>query len=167
MKGDVSVIENFEPLYYNCGGFALSTYTWVRPFEEVEDNIKMYPYRFDRGLWRLVGGLLEQFNVRCVTSFKYISSNEYPVVFRVGSNDFHFMRYSKLLDGWVDKMGGSNFINLHKEKEVMHRHWYYSKYDSQIVKLAAKKNSDFDYDEDLIRMILYDADGNIEDAFLS
>lgn len=167
MKGDVSVIENFYPFYYNCGGFALSTYTWVRPFEFVEDNIEMYPYRFDKGLWRLVGGLLEQFNIRCVTSFKYISSNEYPVIFRVGSNDFHFMRYSKLLDGWVDKMGGSSCINLHKEKEIMREYWYGGRYDSQIVKLAVRKNSDFDWDEDLIRMILYDADGNIEDAFLS
>lgn len=161
------MIENFDPLYYNCGGFALSTYTWVRPFEFVEDNIEMYPYRFDRGLWRLVGGLLEQFNVRCVTSFKYISSNEYPAIFRVGSNDFHFMRYSKLLDGWIDKMGGSSCINLHKEKEIMREYWYGGRYDSQIVKLAVRKNSDFDLDEDLIRMILYDADGNIEDAFLS
>lgn len=161
------MIENFDPLYYNCGGFALSTYTWVRPFEFVEDNIEMYPYRFDKGLWRLVGGLLEQFNIRCVTSFKYISSNEYPVIFRVGSNDFHFMRYSKLLDGWVDKMGGSSCINLHKEKEIMREYWYDGRYDSQIVKLAVRKNSDFDWDEDLIRMILYDADGNIEDAFLS
>lgn len=161
------MIENFDPFYYNCGGFALSTYTWVRPFEFVEDNIKMYPYRFDKGLWRLVGGLLEQFNIRCVTSFKYISSNEYPVIFRVGSNDFHFMRYSKLLDGWIDKMGGSSCINLHKEKEIMREYWYGGRYDSQIVKLAVRKNSDFDWDEDLIRMILYDADGNIEDAFLS
>lgn len=161
------MIENFDPLYYNCGGFALSTYTWVRPFKFVEDNIEMYPYRFDKGLWRLVGGLLEQFNIRCVTSFKYISSNEYPVIFRVGSNDFHFMRYSKLLDGWVDKMGGSSCINLHKEKEIMREYWYGGRYDSQIVKLAVRKNSDFDWDEDLIRMILYDADGNIEDAFLS
>ena len=167
MKGDVSVIESFDPLYYNCGGFALSTYTWVRPFEFVEDNIEMYPYRFDKGLWRLVGGLLEQFNIRCVTSFKYISSNEYPAIFRVGSNDFHFMRYSKLLDGWIDKMGGSSCINLHKEKEIMREYWYGGKYDSQIVKLAVRKNSDFDWDEDLIRMILYDADGNIEGAFLS
>lgn len=161
------MIENFDPFYYNCGGFALSTYTWVRPFEFVEDNIEMYPYRFDKGLWRLVGGLLEQFNIRCVTSFKYISSNEYPVIFRVGSNDFHFMRYSKLLDGWIDKMGGSSCINLHKEKEIMREYWYGGRYDSQIVKLAVRKNSDFDWDEDLIRMILYDADGNIEDAFLS
>lgn len=161
------MIENFDPFYYNCGGFALSTYTWVRPFEFVEDNIKMYPYRFDKGLWRLVGGLLEQFNIRCVTSFKYISSNEYPVIFRVGSNDFHFMRYSKLLDGWIDKMGGSSCINLHKEKEIMREYWYGGRYDSQIVKLAVRKNSDFNWDEDLIRMILYDADGNIEDAFLS
>lgn len=161
------MIENFDPLYYNCGGFALSTYTWVRPFEFVEDNIEMYPYRFDRGLWRLVGGLLEQFNVRCVTSFKYISSNEYPAIFRVGSNDFHFMRYSKLLDGWIDKMGGSSCINLHKEKEIMREYWYGGRYDSQIVKLAVRKNSDFDWDEDLIRMILYDVDGNIEDAFFS
>ena len=127
----------------------------------------MYPYRFDKGLWRLVGGLLEQFNIRCVTSFKYISSNEYPAIFRVGSNDFHFMRYSKLLDGWIDKMGGSSCINLHKEKEIMREYWYGGKYDSQIVKLAVRKNSDFDWDEDLIRMILYDADGNIEGAFLS
>lgn len=161
------MIESFDPLYYNCGGFALSTYTWVRPFEFVEDNIEMYPYRFDKGLWRLVGGLLEQFNIRCVTSFKYISSNEYPAIFRVGSNDFHFMRYSKLLDGWIDKMGGSSCINLHKEKEIMREYWYGGKYDSQIVKLAVRKNSDFDWDEDLIRMILYDADGNIEGAFLS
>ena len=161
------MIENFDPFYYNCGGFALSTYTWVRPFEFVEDNIEMYPYRFDRGLWRLVGGLLEQFNIRCVTSFKYISSNEYPAIFRVGSNDFHFMRYSKLLDGWIDKMGGSSCINLHKEKEIMREYWYGGRYDSQIIKLAVRKNSDFDWDEDLIRMILYDADGNIEDAFLS
>lgn len=161
------MIESFDPLYYNCGGFALSTYTWVRPFEFVEDNIEMYPYRFDKGLWRLVGGLLEQFNIRCVTSFKYISSNEYPAIFRVGSNDFHFMRYSKLLDGWIDKMGGSSCINLHKEKEIMREYWYGGRYDSQIVKLAVRKNSDFDWDEDLIRMILYDADGNIEGAFLS
>ena len=161
------MIENFDPFYYNCGGFALSTYTWVRPFEFAEDNIKMYPYRFDRGLWHLVGGLLDQFNVRCVTSFKYISSNEYPVVFRVGSNDFHFMRYSILLDGWIDKRGNSNFINFHKEREVMRGWWYGGMYDSQIVRLAVKKNSDFDLDEDLIRMILYDCDGDIEDTFLS
>lgn len=161
------MIEYFDPAYYNCGGFALSTYTWVRPFEEIEDNIKMYPYRFDRGLWSLVGGLLEQFDVRCVTSFKYISSNEYPVIFRVGSSDFHFMRYSELLDGWIDKMGNSNFINFHNEEKIMRGHWYYGKYDSQIIKLAVRKNSDFDYDESLIQMILYDAHGDIEDAFLS
>lgn len=161
------MIEYFDPSYYNCGGFALSTYTWVRPFTEIEDNSKLYPFRFDRGIWRLVGGLLEQFNIRCVTSFKYISSSEYPVIFRVGSSDFHFMRYSELLDGWIDKMGNSSLINLHNEEKVMRGHWYYGKYDSQIIKLAVKKNSDFDYDESLIQMILYDAHGDIENALLS
>lgn len=147
---------------YNCGGFALGTYKWERPFPTSWETQKYFPFRFEKGIYILANSLRERFPVRIVTSFHYISSNEYPVLFRVGARDFHFMRYNSLMDNWIHKMGNSSYIEVYNNpfKETwLHR------YDSQLIRLAVKKQSYFNEDEELIKEILLDNHGNLDNLF--
>lgn len=110
---------------YNCGGYALSTYTWVNP--------AIPALHFPRGIhvpdFRKIS--LKMANNLCalcpnLTPISHIDQakkNEYVVAFRSARDDFHFM-VRKLNGQWYDKRGASPFINRHSAEYVFGDNWY-------------------------------------------
>lgn len=113
--------------YYNCGGYALNTLTWVNPaiptrscrkgeYSNVED------YRKIRA--EMAHNLKVLFpKLREIKKVEDRKKGEWVVAFRAAKDDFHFM-VKKFNGCWYDKRGASREINRHTEDEVFDRNWY-------------------------------------------
>lgn len=155
--------SNTDTDAYNCGGFALSTYSWYVPYRSDEqmniydrwDNIQMCldvaedadntADRIDARetvhicvvslLNLFVKRILEDFpSVRRVQTFKEIKPDERIILFRIGADDFHFI-VSFDHKHWWHKYG-CNYIEELCEDEVLDIEWANGRYFSPIVILA-------------------------------
>lgn len=155
--------SNTDTDAYNCGGFALSTYSWYVPYRSDEqmniydrwDNIQMCldvaedadntADRIDARetvhicvvslLNLFVKRILEDFpSVRRVQTFEEIKPNERIILFRIGADDFHFI-VSFDHKHWWHKYG-CNYIEELCEDEVLDTEWANGRYFSPIVILA-------------------------------
>lgn len=155
--------SNTDTDAYNCGGFALSTYSWYVPYRSDEqmniydrwDNIQMCldvaedadntADRIDARetvhicvvslLNLFVKRILEDFpSVRRVQTFKEIKPNERIILFRIGADDFHFI-VSFDHKHWWHKYG-CNYIEELCEDEVLDTEWANGRYFSPIAILA-------------------------------
>ena len=135
---------------YNCGGYALNTFTWYRPHKskyvvygnEYEENLtekdieETYSY--------CVSVMLKDFpSLRIIKDIKELQENEYAIAFRIGGlnngvNDFHFMKRAK--NGcWTHKMGQGDIQRIKKE-QVFADVWHasFGDYKGKIVLFAKK-----------------------------
>lgn len=155
--------SNTDTDAYNCGGFALSTYSWYVPYRSDEqmniydrwDNIQMCldvaedadntADRIDARetvhicvvslLNLFVKRILEDFpSVRRVQTFKEIKPDERIILFRIGADDFHFI-VSFDHKHWWHKYG-CNYIEELCEDEVLDTEWANGRYFSPIAILA-------------------------------
>lgn len=155
--------SNTDTDAYNCGGFALSTYSWYVPYRSDEqmniydrwDNIQMCldvaedadntADRIDARetvhicvvslLNLFVKRILEDFpSVRRVQTFEEIKPDERIILFRIGADDFHFI-VSFDHKHWWHKYG-CNYIEELCEDEVLDTEWANGRYFSPIVILA-------------------------------
>lgn len=155
--------SNTDTDAYNCGGFALSTYSWYVPYRSDEqmniydrwDNIQMCldvaedadntADRIDARetvhicvvslLNLFVKRILEDFpSVRRVQTFEEIKPNERIILFRIGADDFHFI-VSFDHKHWWHKYG-CNYIEELCEDEVLDTEWANGRYFSPIAILA-------------------------------
>ena len=151
--------SNTDTDAYNCGGFALGTYSWYVPYRSDEQvqiyerwaNIQMcldadnmadridarvtaYPYVVS--LFNLfVERILEDFpSVRRVQTFEEIKPDERIILFRIGADDFHFI-VSFDHKHWWHKYGW-NYIEELCEDEVLDTEWANGRYFSPIAILA-------------------------------
>ena len=98
---------------YNCGGFALNTRTWYHPYGNQPTFIDMFTLIERHGktalLKKFVQNLLSDFpNLRLLKDINDLKSFETLILFRIGDDDFHFVRrengkyYHKT--GWIPEI---------------------------------------------------------------
>lgn len=148
---------------YNCGGFALGTYSWYLPYR-LDEQMDIYDRWADIQMWLdtaedadntadsliaraavhtcvvsllnlFVKRILEDFpSVRRVQNFEEIKSDERIILFRTGADDFHFI-VSFDHKHWWHKYGW-NCIEELCEDEVLDTEWANGRYFSPIAILA-------------------------------
>lgn len=136
-----SHIKNCNRDDYNCGGFALDTFTWFRPLP------CGYPYSFvcaeenHLKIEECAEAMLRRFpDMRRIAHPSQIHDDEYAIAFRITrdwrDDDFHFLRQGK--NGvWYDKRGNSEYINRFPKEKLFARAWY-GKYKGEIAFFAKK-----------------------------
>lgn len=135
--------KNTDKHQYNCGGYALNTYCWIIPYTmsgfNFYNNKKKGNENFEKSLEHSVNYILETFKdkLRIIEDLHELKENEYAVAYRMGKNDFHFMKRKK--NGhWYHKMGMCAIEPILKE-DVFAPCWYNDsgdKYNSRIVLFA-------------------------------
>lgn len=151
--------SNTDTDAYNCGGFALGTYSWYVPYRSDEQmniydlwaNIQMCldvdniadridaretAHTYVVSLLNLfVKRILEDFpSVRRVQTFEEIKPDERIILFRTGADDFHFI-VSFDHKHWWHKYGW-NCIEELCEDEVLDTEWANGRYFGPIAILA-------------------------------
>lgn len=134
-KTIIRTIKNTDKGRYNCAGYALKTFTW---FDFDDFNYYSTMKHKNAEVIKLSKVLLKQFpTLRIIKALPELQANEYPIAFRVGSQDFHFMCRGKNKQ-WYHKMGNSPKINRVTESEVFTEIWESASctYDSKIILFA-------------------------------
>ena len=142
-------VETVNVREYNCGGYALNTFTWYRPhkrkyvvygdeYEELTEKDIKETYSY------CISVMLKDFpSLRVIKNIKELQKNEYAIAFRIGGlgngvDDFHFMKRAK--NGhWTHKMGQGNIERIKKE-EVFAEIWQapFGDYKGKIILFAKK-----------------------------
>ena len=124
-------IRNTEKRFYNCGGYALESFSWYLPRHDNTPTGRDYGSTIED----CVEAMLEDFpNLRVITSIDDLRENEYAVAFRLSDCDFHYIKRAR--NGhWFHKMGGSHYISTMKEEVVFSESWGRG-YDGEIALLA-------------------------------
>jgi hypothetical protein len=130
---------------YNCGGYALNTYSWYCPYSEEDDeNAELWGYdcgfeteieAYEKTMY-LVSFMVYDFGgkVRMIQREQDLRPWERLVLFRVSHDgDFHYIK--KMNNGYFHKMGGSKYIDRMSKREVYSDLWC-GRYDGPIVLLA-------------------------------
>ena len=133
-------IGNTVKRHYNCGGYALGTFSWYWPgrteeeYDEImecagdEDWDNVLKLASEAIISELPGWSVVPFNL--VMERKY-SPKEYEIVaMRFCDYDFHFWKLGRNWN-WYDKMGSIGRINRHAFEDV--RDTWCHRYDSPIV----------------------------------
>lgn len=139
-------VRNTPKSNYNCGGYALETFSWYCPHNEEDDTFFGYDYGFDtreeawiKTMYAVSKMILDfEGNLRMIKSLKELHKNtERVVAFRLSSDgDFHYIKKTK--NGWRHKCGASFYIRRMSEHDVFNTNWN-NRYDGPIVLLAIKK----------------------------
>ncbi len=132
---------------YNCGGYALGTYSWYCPSYELrswaggrDEWYELDDYAMRIRTKRAVRWMLQDFHdLRVIVDLSEIERDEYAIAFRVSSDgDFHFIRQGtgRL---WYHKPGGEK-VQTMSEEEVFSDCWG-GRYDGELILFAKKKNN--------------------------
>jgi hypothetical protein len=135
-------INNTSKYAYNCGGYALGTYSWYQPHSKDEKG-----YLFDirisieKRTEKAVQYMLNDFNdLRVIKTLTEVTEEEYAIAFRLADDDFHYMM--KKGDKWYSKAGDCPYIDEIPEEEVLAEAWYTDydiTYDGPLVLFAKRK----------------------------
>lgn len=127
-------IRNTDKINYNCGGYALESFSWYLP----RHNCTPVGWNYDSTVEDCVEAMLEDFtNLRVISSVDDLRGNEYAVAFRLSADDFHYVKRAS--NGhWYHKMGRSNYISTMKKEVVFSESWGYG-YEGEIVLLAVAR----------------------------
>lgn len=127
---------------YNCMGYALGTFEW----EELDTFFVWWDEEDGKDILEdmildCVGEIEKRFDfVHCIESPEDVRENEYVVAFKVGYDDFHFMRQNS--DGsWTHKRGGSPIEEI-SEEEVFSQEWGIDKYISRTYYFSVRYQHD-------------------------
>ena len=136
-------IRNTDKYEYNCGGYALGTFTWYCP-RAVGERVK-YSFGCIEEAYEItmhaVAHMVYEFEgkIRMIRAMRDLRMDERVVAFRLASDgDFHYIK--KTMCGWYHKMGSSHCINRMSEYDVFNTEWCGGRYDGPIVLLAIKKD---------------------------
>ena len=133
-------INNTVKRQYNCGGYALGTFSWYWPGRTEEEHDKIMEYAeaedWDNALELAAGAIIRELPSWMVVPFSLVmerkySPKEYEVVaMRFCDFDFHFWKLGRNWN-WYDKMGSTKCIHRHAFEDVR-RIWCH-RYNSPIV----------------------------------
>lgn len=135
-------IHNTRKSYYNCGGYALGTYSWYCPNDDGFDS-PMYDdsYTMEERTQFAVDYMLNDFcDLRVIKTLEEITENEYAIAFRIAKDDFHYM--VKKGNQWYSKAGGSYKIDRVPQEIVLGKVWftdYGVTYNGPLVLFAKRK----------------------------
>lgn len=133
-------INNTTKFYYNCGGYALGTFSWYCPGRTRKEYYKIMEYAGTEDWYNalelaaeaivneLSGWSIVPFNL--VMERKYSLAQYEVVAMRFSRMDFHFWKLGRNWN-WYDKMGEADWINRHAFEDV--RHTWCHHYNSPIV----------------------------------
>lgn len=120
---------------YNCGGYALNTFTWYQPAPDMNEY---YHWLDLDDVKSMVNWMVQELPfIRLIHSLAEVRENEYPVLFRTdGGDDFHFVK--RCNDGvWRHKPGAWP-IEVISEDEVFSPIWW-NRYDGEIFMFACSR----------------------------
>lgn len=133
-------IANTSKRYYNCGGYALGTFSWYWPgrTEEEHDEIMKYAEAedWDNALKLAAEAIVNELPGWSVVPFGLVmervySPDEYEIVaMRFCDWDYHFWKLGRNWN-WYDKMGNAGWIDRHAFNDV--RYTWCHRYNSPIV----------------------------------
>lgn len=133
-------VNNTTKRYYNCGGYALGTFSWYWPgrTESEHDEIMEYAEAedWDNALELATEAIINELSGWSVVPFNLVmerkySPKEYEVVaMRFCDCDFHFWKLGRNWN-WYDKMGSAGWIDRHAFEDV--RRVWCRRYNSPIV----------------------------------
>lgn len=136
------MLKNTNRRSFNCGGYALETFDWYCPTHLLSNlETKEERERYSR---KAVRYMLEEFDdLRVINDLNELEDNEYAIAFRVGYDDFHYVKRAD--NGvWYHKSGGNPKIRRMKKDVVFGKEWVnpldrFCTYDSEIVLFAKGK----------------------------
>lgn len=131
---------------YNCGGFALGNKEWYLPYDYeswddyIDSDSMMHELSKEDLLEVYVNHMLvEMPNLRIIGSEHELVDGEVLVLFRIGDDDFHFVRKNPQDGKYYHKMGWLPEIYEMSKEEVYSDDWL-CRYDSRIVMFALLEN---------------------------
>lgn len=145
--------NNTSQWEYNCGGFALGTFSWYCPAKHETYGHKDEFYGSDwepfnakqsyYATYSCIRAMLKDFDdLRLIKSVKELQKDEYAIAFRISEtcDDFHYCRRTSN-GNWYHKMG-NGIIRRTTKEQVFSDIWDFDTgdtYSGQLV-LFAKKN---------------------------
>jgi hypothetical protein len=141
-------VKNTPRTEYNCGGYALDTFSWYHPYSRQDgtlDNIiEAFEEDYDKVLDYTVKYMLEDFKgkLRVIANLNELQDNEEAVAYRIEMNnfiaDFHYVR-RKRNGSWYGKLGGCPTIHRYTEEQVFDcesEAWLNGRYNSEMILFA-------------------------------
>ncbi len=135
-------INNTNRKFYNCGGYALGTFSWYCPHDERDYDIYNKFFTMEERTKMAVDYMLKDFpDLRVISSIKEVETDEFLIAFRLSEDDFHYM-VKKENHKWYSKSGSCPKIDTFPQEMVLSECWvmddgYY--YDGPLVLFAKKK----------------------------
>ena len=142
-------IRNTKKSHYNCGGFALGTFSWYCPNEESVDSRKYYwgktEAEISENTLYAVETMLADFKgrLRLICDVAEVNlQTEYAIAFRIDpkTGDFHFVRRG-CRGHWYHKRGQLSEIEQMDELEVFCDDWVFDSchYNGPLVLFAMSR----------------------------
>lgn len=128
-------------LYYNCGGYALGTYTWVMPISDWDLNpFNLVCDYYDEKEMREVTDYCLNVLLNEIEELRVLQSqdddlleNEVLIAFRISNDgDFHFMRQEKNENFWRHKRGNKPCEKFYGD---IYKPWF-DRYDGPLIFFA-------------------------------
>ena len=145
--------KNTERNQYNCGGYALETFSWVLPCDTEEEceelyDFDMWEYDYDEDDFNESAERGAEWMLNNVPNLRRVDSpdvkleeNEWLIGFKVGAGtgdgDFHYIKRTPS-GRFYHKPGGS-YVRRMGKKEALSDNWCDGKYTSKTIWLARKK----------------------------
>ena len=134
--------KNTKEGTYNCGGYALGTFSWYLPHsEDVWDGMFAHwdVEKIERITAECVEQMLKDFSdLRVISDLREVKRSEYAIAFRVSADgDFHYARHSRF-QTWKHKQGAW-WIGTMTRKEVLTTNWCGGRYNGPLVLFAKKR----------------------------
>lgn len=135
-------VENTEEVTYNCGGYALGTFSWYLPHSGHiwgGGSAHWSMEKMERITAECVEQMLEDFSdLRVISDLREVKRSEYAIAFRVSADgDFHYARHSRF-QTWTHKQGAW-WIGTMTRKEVLTTNWCGGRYNGPLVLFAKKR----------------------------
>lgn len=134
--------KNTSTFGYNCGGFALGTYSWYCPsYNDYCWGDELDEWEMADLLEECVNKMLEDFpDLRVIEDLCEVENDEYVILFRLSSDgDFHYV-----VQGtgrlWWHKPGNQKVRSIPRDYALDEYTAWGGRYDSETIILAKKKN---------------------------
>lgn len=134
-------IRNTDKADYNCGGYALGTFSWYLPSRTEEEYTDIIGHAetedWDTALTLAAEAIVNELPDWSIVPLALIMERKYSpkdyeiVALRFCFYDFHFWKLGRNWN-WYDKMGGCGWISRHAFNDVRRDEWN-GRYDSPVV----------------------------------
>ena len=135
-------LRNADRSYYNCGGYELGTFNWIKlPYERLDkrwDWYRLYVEEKNEIVMELVEDMINRVpGLRFINDIKELNPSEYAIAFKLGRDDFHFAKRTSS-GNWFHKRGATKRIERMPKGMVFAPDWV-QMYDSSTFLMAKIK----------------------------